>query len=265
MRKIKKSAQPDELREFVRLNPGVRYDSLPGDVKAVLRVRLCEDQGSLCAYCMSAIDERPATREDFIGLPVRSSEAESATQQDHPNRLHGSTIEHWIPQSIDRDKSLEWTNLLGVCSGRRDRREEAHCDAARENKPLNHLNPLASVPVSSLLDWRTASVRRGGARPYEVKGLVVQASSRLDEQTRAEINIELETLRLNVGWLAESRQQQLQTLRERVQKKFNGGMITKEWIETQRRKLTTPDERGRLLEYVGVLLWQLELWERKAR
>lgn len=62
-------------------------ESLQGDCKKQVTTQLDSDQKHLCAYC-----QRAFTSTVFI--------------------------EHYIPQSIDASKQLDYSNFLGVCSGK---------------------------------------------------------------------------------------------------------------------------------------------------
>ncbi len=62
------------------------FDSLP---KEAIRKKILQEQHSLCAYCMKRIDDNP---------------------------LH-TTIEHWFPLSKDKERALDYNNMIGVCKG----------------------------------------------------------------------------------------------------------------------------------------------------
>lgn len=64
------------------------FDLLP---KEEIRQSLLEEQHYLCAYCMKRIKN---------------------------DGLH-TTIEHWEPLSVNKDKALEYDNMLAVCDGGR--------------------------------------------------------------------------------------------------------------------------------------------------
>ena len=55
---IKKSTQPKKFQEFKQQNPQAHFDDMPPDIKAILRQSLLEEQGYLCAYCMSKICDK---------------------------------------------------------------------------------------------------------------------------------------------------------------------------------------------------------------
>jgi hypothetical protein len=63
MRRIQKSPEPASLTEH-RLSSGATYANLPSDTRRELQQRLCQDQGHLCAYCLSRI------RAESFGLKI---------------------------------------------------------------------------------------------------------------------------------------------------------------------------------------------------
>ena len=106
---IKKSTQPKKFQEFKQQNPQAHFDDMPPDIKAILRQSLLEEQGYLCAYCMSKICDKVK-------------------------------IEHYEPRNPQNE--LDYSNLLAVCTGNSagNQREHQHCDTKKGNKHL-HVNP----------------------------------------------------------------------------------------------------------------------------
>lgn len=64
------------------------YADLRGHEKNVLHISLLTEQGCLCCYCGQRISDRTE-----------------------------SHIEHLIPQSVNKDLELEYTNLFASCHG----------------------------------------------------------------------------------------------------------------------------------------------------
>lgn len=91
-----------------------QFDCLP---KKEIREALLGEQHHLCAYCMKRI---------------RNEE------------LH-MTIEHWFPLSLDKNRALDYHNLLGVCKGGGDIDKPGEkilcCDASKGNKNEMVLDP----------------------------------------------------------------------------------------------------------------------------
>lgn len=106
---IKKSTQPKKFQEFKQQNPQAHFDDMLPDIKAILRQSLLEEQGYLCAYCMSKICDKVK-------------------------------IEHYEPRNPQNE--LDYSNLLAVCTGNSagNQREHQHCDTKKGNKHL-HVNP----------------------------------------------------------------------------------------------------------------------------
>ena len=106
---IQKSTPPKKFQEFKQQNPQAHFEDILPDVKAVLRQSLLEEQGYLCAYCMSRIRDKVK-------------------------------IEHYEPRNPQNE--LNYSNLLAVCTGNSagDSFKRQHCDTKKGNKHL-HINP----------------------------------------------------------------------------------------------------------------------------
>lgn len=167
MRKIdKREREPAGLAE-IRTTPGTAGDwsTVPGDCKQAIRNALVEDQGFLCAYCMSQIAPEPTSMK----------------------------IEHWRARSHFPEQVFDWKNLLGVCPGTIETVSglERHCDESRENQPL-HIDPTTSPPDPGTLFQYTA---RGEIRP----------APGLDPALSEQVEKDIQTLRLNVRTLRSAR------------------------------------------------------------
>lgn len=64
------------------------WGKLPGDIKNDLRKTLVEDQGFICCYCGSRIEND-----------------------------HHTSIEHLVPKSVEKIRTFEFENLVASCSG----------------------------------------------------------------------------------------------------------------------------------------------------
>lgn len=120
---IQKKREPKVFTEY-RLSAGATYDGMDSDVKSELIKSLIEEQGSLCAYCMSRIE------------------------------CDKARIEHFLPQSKYPDLQLEYSNLLAVCQGQEKhgekmRESEKTCDAKKENKIIL-INPLQEKTLKDI-------------------------------------------------------------------------------------------------------------------
>lgn len=111
MKLIIKGKEPNSLTEYKKKD-NAYFD---GRDKADIRKVLLEEQGYLCAYCMTRISEKDMT------------------------------IEHYNSQSLINEKeALEYNNMLGVCNGNRNSgsKKTLICDAHKENIGLV-VNPLS--------------------------------------------------------------------------------------------------------------------------
>ena len=82
--------------------------------KSLIRKQLFKEQKSLCAYCMRKLDIAE-------------------------NAFEATSIEHWIPISVDATKALDYRNMMLCCDGGRRATEMPHvlsCDAAKGDRTI---------------------------------------------------------------------------------------------------------------------------------
>ena len=126
MRHIAKGKAPETLRATAQanknagLNPAARDEFNQID-KGEVRMRLSEDQGGLCAYCMDRIDPEKL---DADGKPT-------------------TRIAHWMPIDAAPSLALDWKNLLGSCSS------PSSCDIAQKQAVLA-TNPTVVGHIAKL-------------------------------------------------------------------------------------------------------------------
>jgi uncharacterized protein (TIGR02646 family) len=161
---IKKGTEPRSLSAH-RNTPGATYDSLD---KSETKNYLLAEQGHLCAYCMSRI------------------------------RIDSMQIEHYIARSSDESRDLQYSNMLGVCSGNEGHpRESQTCDERRGNATLT-VNPLVKSSIDTISYTPDARIK----------------------STNAAIDHDLnENLNLNYSLLRRNRKEQLDKLKRWLQKK----------------------------------------------
>lgn len=124
---IKKGKIPHEFKVYAAL-PGSHFDDMPTAVKHSLRAALLEEQGFLCAYCMSGLDE--------AGTKVK--------------------IEHY--EARNDDNELDYQNLLAVCNGGEGRAEKHQtCDTHKGDKVL-HLSPLRREMIDTIYYTRNGRI-----------------------------------------------------------------------------------------------------------
>lgn len=117
---IKKGQIPNSLVTYKK-KIGASYKNLDSSCKKDIRQQLLEEQGHLCAYCMSRISERKMK------------------------------IEHYESQSLHVEKQLDYGNMLGVCKGG-EGLGYATCDTARTPENLK-VNPQQEQSVK-LINYR---------------------------------------------------------------------------------------------------------------
>ena len=140
MRYIEKGKAPRGFETWKAATPDATYGGLRSPEKDDVRRGLCSEQHHLCAYCQQRIAPN--------GERMR--------------------VEHWLPQSEDPGRALEWNNLLAVCPGRAEvpaermrgggpprpaqGRRNDHCDRSRGNRSL-HVDPTSGPQVDDLFRY----------------------------------------------------------------------------------------------------------------
>jgi len=124
MIKITKKQEPSKLLKY-RKNKDATYNNMPKDVHDAVLESLMQEQGYLCAYCMSKIPQK--------------------------GKIPPVTIEHINAQSTTVDNALDYNNMLAVCNGSRGcgSKNSMTCDAHRANTPLT-VNPLIPSTLSNV-------------------------------------------------------------------------------------------------------------------
>lgn len=129
-----------EQAEKEGLSENEAYDRLRNPLKDQVREALMLEQGHLCAYCMRRIPDERILETD--------------------TELSDVYIEHWTARSSDvkvaENKSLDYNNLLAVCSGNEKAPEAGKrkkrfftCDKKRDNRPLK-INPLDAETLKTI-------------------------------------------------------------------------------------------------------------------
>ena len=120
---IKKGSTPNELVRRIKVlkstpDVGNPYDELGSDVHGAVLKKLVEEQGGLCAYCMSRIDASNAH------------------------------IEHLEPQATclragHPERTVDYGNMVAVCcGGEGGPPEDQTCDRHRGETPFKAIDPL---------------------------------------------------------------------------------------------------------------------------
>lgn len=162
MKNINKSLTPNELTRYAQNFPEHNWDDFSNSTEyKAIKKQIFSDQGSLCAFCESAVTE-----------------------------AHKQRVEHFHPKSdttkTNHNWALDWENVIGVCLGGSDVDKSIHplpanlsCDAykdhliTRKKLPIaceGHLiNPLtlSAFPCLFDLDKRTGELRAKDEINYE--------------------------------------------------------------------------------------------------
>lgn len=231
---IKKSRPPQQMarmvseikssQEWKRINAGDtkavrgKFDQLP---KEVIRESLLKEQHYLCAYCMRRIK----------------------------NDGRGTTIEHWYPLSEDKEKALDYRNMLAVCDGGRSwkgkRRKVLCCDAGKGNESKLTVSPMDCQQMKKII--------------YDKEGFI--RTSPRDEDMEKDIK---NVLRLNGMWkngqfiadtsteLVKGRKDAYLRYKKAVKKLGDKKMCTSAKIKKIIREIEMEEQRP---EFAGVLLY----------
>lgn len=125
MRQFTKTAEPKSLTQY-RCLPGAEYDG-PNftPVKDDIRAKLIDEQGGVCAYCMSRISAQ------------------------------NMKVEHWECQDHVPRRQLDYANMLGCCKGNEGQKYAIqHCDTRKANLPLSFSPSLSSHGVNRKIKVR---------------------------------------------------------------------------------------------------------------
>lgn len=116
---ILKNREPRSFTTY-RLTQDASYANMPGDVKYDLKKSLLEEQGYLCAYCMSRIS------------------------------LENMKIEHFQPQSLYSELSLCYLNLFAVCKGNEGQCSEMQTCDKKESNEIISISPLNEIHINNI-------------------------------------------------------------------------------------------------------------------
>lgn len=184
MKKITKGKEPSSLISYRSSIPvgDMEKSNIYDDYKenGILRKQLLEEQGFVCCYCLSRISVR------------------------------NSKIEHFKAQSIYRSKQIEYSNLFVACKGGEGTKEQ-HCDTAKANKELHHIELYLEIEKSI---------------KYTKHGNVSSLTSTIDaiSDLTTEIN---DTLNLNARVLIKNRKQTYEDFKNSMRGKWSKSNLEK--------------------------------------
>lgn len=218
MLEIKKGNEPKELLKYRRQNYA-SYADMPPAVRKKVMESLLSEQGHLCAYCMSKIDEGGGK--------------------------HRATIEHCTPQAVSAEKErLNYKNMLAVCWGNRDAHsnEDKSCDAKRGILPLEQQN----MKKLDVFDGRTLVNIQ-----YSADGTIFSDNKDENEDLNKRLNLNCEVRRLK-----ECRLQALHTLHNMIDRKYPNKTAPKKYFQELLAHYT--EQRETKVPYSGIIIAWLQ-------
>ncbi len=212
MRKIIKAASPSILTHY-RKQSHASYSGLPSDVKATVKMALLTEQGHLCAYCMQRI------------------------------KTTNMKLEHWPCQQRYADQQLEYSNMLGCCTGNEGQpKSQQTCDTLKANNNLKFSPAISAHAIESKIRYL--------------------GDGRIDSK-EPEFNSQLNNvLNLNHPRLIANRKAVLLGIQE-VLGKSKGSRSQAELAKLMAQN-ATPNAAGELIEYLGVVIDDLQKRHRRA-
>lgn len=211
MIKITKGKEPDELLQY-RKQKFSSYSGMQSEIKKKILESLLAEQGNLCAYCMCRISD-----------------------EEGENR---ATIEHCKPQSVFPEKSLDYKNMVAVCSGNRENHIEKDmtCDAKKGNQLLK---------VIDVFDERTLDIIA-----YKSDGTIFSENSDADEDLDLRLNLNCPARQLK-----ECRKAALIKMQATIAQNFKGKTAPKQYFEKLLCEILHKKEK---IPFCGILIWWLK-------
>ena len=205
---IKKEKEPDSLMEYKK-TPNAYYDGIPN--KDDIRISLLKEQGYLCGYCMRRIS------------------------------VTSCTIEHYFSQKKhDAAKSLDYRNMLGVCTFNRNCKEKSQtCDAHRNDIPLT-VNPWDECSIL-LISYE------------EDTGNIYSCDDRINNDWNVVLN-----LNCLDAHLPANRKAALDALKQYLRKIHKRGLWSEYFLSKIKQSYSEKDSLGQYREYIGIVLWYLD-------
>ncbi len=234
MKHIKKNIanEPESLREYRENTPNAKYEGGNFNAKD-LKKALLDEQGYICAYCMSEISLQ--------------------LNEYHKPKIE---VEHFKPQETYPALDLHYNNMLAVCNGLSETYPENvkvhHCDKTQgENGKINgkvelrRLNPLTKVDSEDLLC-------------YDLNGIIKSKTNLADVEF--DLN---EVLNLNNKVLVKNRK----TILDVVQNELKKDKPLQEWnkaffdkhLQIWQTRMMSIDHEGNTIykfrKYCMVAIW----------
>lgn len=163
MKQIIKSAEPKSLINH-RASQFSSFDNIPLDTKDDLRKSLLSEQGHICCYCLKRIPEK-IEKDGRISYEMK--------------------VEHFQCQDNFGGLQLNYTNLLGACTGNEGKPKKIQtCDTKKGNTSLS-VNPILNTPnCESLFKYNSEG---------EISS--VNDDTEIDRQLNEVLNLNMQTLK----------------------------------------------------------------------
>jgi uncharacterized protein (TIGR02646 family) len=229
---IRKADPPNELRHAQATQ--TLYESLP--TLQPLRERLVAEQRGLCVFCMRRIEPSDASMK----------------------------IAHFVPRSVEPERSTDWRNMFGACLGRQnDRRYQLQ----RGPRFPAHRETCDTRQGDAILDSRLDPVRPEieSRFTYRSDGTMVcvdPSTGEADETLSVVVGVAVGDavttnrglLNLNDSALRRARADTMRAYKRRLQERSRGTWSTN-ILEAELRRI---DRAGLLPEYFGAVKYQIE-------
>lgn len=203
MIQIHKSQEPNSFTSH-RCSVNASFSNIPFDVKNKLKDALLKEQGYLCAYCMQRID---------------SSKMK---------------IEHFLSQSNNKSKELDYSNFFACCLGNEGKNFSAqHCDTHKRDSSIS-INPADNnIDIQSTIYYTNNGEIKSHNKQYDF-----------------DVN---NTLNLNVAYLKNNRKSIIKSL-ELYLSSF-AGMAKKSELKKSLARWQEKDPAGCYKQYAGVAIY----------
>lgn len=210
MKFIIKQPEPSEFREWKEManaNWQPAYKDLSGDPKIKLHESLLKEQGHICCYCNRRINHKD------------------------------SHIEHLIPQNQDKDRSLDYNNLLASCQRKVKPKEPRHCGVLKNEW---YDSSLMVAPLDNNCEKRFLFIEDG------------QIKSRDDNDIAAKETIQ--RLGLGIDKLKKMRQKAIEPIIEMLHQDQLDSHDIRKWTDGLKRR----DSEGNFQPFCIALIQILE-------
>lgn len=218
---ISKNKEPMIYTKYCS-NDDASFANIDTEAKIALKKSLLEDQGYICAYCMSVIN------------------------------LDNMKVEHYVPRERIKELSnvkprrlrsemddLVYSNLLAVCKGNQGKNEsEQTCDTRKANKQLT-IDPQNPRHMQTI--------------EYKRNGTILSTNTDFD----SEINEVLNLNNFPYGHLINERQRTLDAFKAKLSKEYKG-TIQKTTLSRLLNYYINKKNSGKYPPYVGIIIWYLQ-------